>query len=108
MPGLDRSGDIALDVGAHKAGDLYRLRRSAKPAGHVPPLEPQPVLAAYLREMIAAKRWRNLQAGNQRVSNRRGTLALDISGATGESGPEIRPTAAPRPGRSRPPSPRAG
>ena len=31
-----------------------------KPAGHVPPLEPQPVLAAYLREMIAAKRWRNL------------------------------------------------
>lgn len=60
MLGLDRPDDIVLDVGAHKASDFYWLRQSAKPAGHVPALEPQPVLAAYLREMIAAKRRRNL------------------------------------------------
>jgi len=87
MLGLIRSGDTVVDVGAHKGSYLYWLRHAAGPNGRVLAFEPQHVLAAYLREVVTAMRWRNVRIENQGLSDRRGTLALHIPGMAGAVSP---------------------
>ena len=87
MLGLIRSGDTVLDLGAHKGSYLYWLRQAAGPTGRVLAFEPQPALAAYLRDVVRAMRWENVTIENQGVSERPGSLTLHIPGPTGSISP---------------------
>lgn len=67
-------GDIAIDIGAHKGAYTYWMARRIRPHGRVFAFEPQPRLAASLRELAA----RLATDGSIRVEN----LAVSsVSGA---------------------------
>lgn len=87
MLGLVRAGDTVVDVGAHKGSYLCWLRHAVGSDGRVLAFEPQPALAAYLREVVAAMCWQNVQVENKGLSDRRGTLALHIPGSAGAVSP---------------------
>jgi FkbM family methyltransferase len=55
-----RPGDLAIDVGAHKGGYTYSMRRAVGDAGAVIAFEPQPELAAYLRQCVMDFEWSNV------------------------------------------------
>ena len=80
-------GDIVIDIGSHKGGFLYWLVRYAGPRGHVYAFEPQPQLAAYLRQIVARCGWTNVTLEAAAVSERAGTLDLMIPAAAGQSSP---------------------
>ena len=52
-----RAGDHVVDIGCHKGGFLFWLRRYAGSSGHVYAFEPQRGLAEYLRGVIAGQSW---------------------------------------------------
>lgn len=85
--GLIRGGDTVLDLGAHKGSYLYWLRQAVGAEGRVLAFEPQPALAAYLREVVGALRWKNVTIENQGVSARPGSLTLHIPGPVGSISP---------------------
>ena len=87
MLDLLRPGDTVLDIGAHKGSYLYWLRQAVGAQGRVLAFEPQPLLAAYLHEVVAAMGWKNVTVENQGISDRHGTLALHIPGAAGAVSP---------------------
>jgi FkbM family methyltransferase len=84
---LLRVGDLAVDVGAYKGSHLCWMRRAVGERGHVLAFEPQPALAAYLREAVAACGWRNVEIRAQGVSARTGSLELEVPGAPGAVAP---------------------
>jgi FkbM family methyltransferase len=72
-------GDVAVDVGSNKGSYLYWLSR-AVPRGRVIAFEPQPVLAAYLKQVCAATGLGNVRIEASGVSDKRGRLTLYIPG----------------------------
>lgn len=71
--------DLAVDVGANKGSYLWALSR-AVPAGSVVAFEPQPRLAAYLKEACRAAGLANVVVEGAGVSDRTGHLTLAIPG----------------------------
>lgn len=71
--------DVAVDVGCNKGSYLFWLSR-AVPRGRVVAFEPQPVLAAYLKEVCAKTGLRNVRVEASGVSDTRGQLTLYIPG----------------------------
>jgi len=71
--------DIALDVGCNKGSYLYWLSR-AVPSGKVIAFEPQPILAAYLKQVCTAIGLENVSVEAAGVSDKRGQLTLYIPG----------------------------
>lgn len=55
-----RAGDTVVDIGCHKGGFLYWLRRYVTASGKVYGFEPQPLLAQYLEEVVAMQHWENV------------------------------------------------
>jgi len=53
-------GDLLVDVGAHKGGYTYLMRRAVGASGAVLACEPQPELAAYLRGCVQDFGWTNV------------------------------------------------
>jgi FkbM family methyltransferase len=91
--------DTAVDVGAHKGGYTYWMRRAVGSAGRVFAFEPQPEAASLLRSYVAAFGWSNVEVVEMALSSGPGERAL------------MRPGAGPSPaaslvGASLPPSPR--
>lgn len=84
---LVRPGDTVVDIGAHKGSYLYWLRRAAGDSGQVIAFEPQPSLAQYLQEAVAAQRWTNVSVRNQGVSFQPGSLELIVPGGSGSISP---------------------
>ena len=82
-----RAGDTVVDVGCHKGGFLYWLQRFVGPSGSVVGFEPQPQLAQYLREIVAAQGWRNVTVEATGVSDRSGTMSLHVPAPSGEVSP---------------------
>ncbi len=82
-----RVGDAAVDTGAHKGGFLYWLRHHAGASGKVYGFEPQPVLAQYLREIVAMQRWDNVTIEAAGVSSRGGEMELFVPAPGGEPSP---------------------
>jgi len=82
-----RAGDTAVDVGCHKGGFLYWLRRFVGPSGAVYGFEPQPQLAQYLREIVSKQGWDNVTIEAAGVSAASGTMALHVPAPEGESSP---------------------
>jgi FkbM family methyltransferase len=75
-----RPGDTALDIGANKGSYLYWLRRAVGAAGQVFAYEPQPSLAAYLRDITQAMRWQNVAVRDCALSDTPGTGTLNVPG----------------------------
>jgi FkbM family methyltransferase len=82
-----KAGDAAVDIGAHKGGFLYWLRRSVGGSGRVYAFEPQPVLAQYLREVVAMQHWSNVVVEQAAVSSAAGTMDLHVPAPVGEPSP---------------------
>lgn len=80
-----QSGDIAVDVGAHKGSYLYWLSRAASP-GKVFAFEPQPTLAEYLRTQCAAAGLKNVVVEGAGVSDHSGHLTLHVPSETVSQG----------------------
>ena len=82
-----RAGDTVVDVGCHKGGFLYWLRRYATDAGRVYGFEPQPQLAQYLKEIVAMQGWDNAVVEASGVSSSNGSMELFVPALQGESSP---------------------
>lgn len=82
-----RAGDTAVDIGCHKGGFLYWLRRYATASGRVYGFEPQPQLAQYLKEIVALQHWENVVIEAAGVSSSSGSMALHVPAPEGEASP---------------------
>jgi FkbM family methyltransferase len=82
-----RAGDTAIDVGCHKGGFLFWLRRYVTATGKVYCFEPQPQLAQYLNEIVAMQRWDNVVVEARAVSSLQGSLDLFVPAPEGEQSP---------------------
>jgi FkbM family methyltransferase len=82
-----RAGELVVDVGAYKGSHLCWLRRAVGARGRVLAFEPQPALAAYLRDAVAACGWRNVEIRAEGVSSRSGPLELAVPGPAGAVAP---------------------
>jgi FkbM family methyltransferase len=81
MRSVLREGDVAVDVGAHKGGYTYWMRRAVGAGGAVFAFEPQPALSAYLRACVADFGWRNVAVMDCALSSEPGERTLLIPGA---------------------------
>lgn len=78
-----RAGHVALDVGCHKGGWLYWMRRAVGATGQVHAFEPQPELAAYLRRIVRAFGWNNVFIHSHALGAERGPGTLHVPDSTG-------------------------
>jgi FkbM family methyltransferase len=93
-----RSGDLAVDVGAHKGAYTYAMRRAVGRSGAVVAFEPQPELAAYLRRCAEDFRWSNVAIVERALSGEPGRRRLwrpadEPSPAASLDGTSLRPGA---------------
>lgn len=82
-----RAGDTVVDVGCHKGGFLYWMRRFVGSGGRVYGFEPQPGLARYMQEIVALQGWTNVVIEPTAVSEADGRLTLHVPGAAGAASP---------------------
>jgi FkbM family methyltransferase len=80
MLGQLRGGDTAVDVGAYKGGYTYWMRRAVGAAGMVLVFEPQPALAAYLRQCGRDFGWTNVLVDEAALSSAPGKRPLLVPG----------------------------
>jgi len=73
-----QAGQLAVDVGAHKGGYLYWLRKGVGRTGRVVAFEPQPVLSAYLSSIVRKMGYGNVVIENKGVSSESGFFDLYI------------------------------
>lgn len=71
-----RPGDLAIDVGAHKGGYLYAMRRAVGRSGAVIAFEPQPEPASYLRQCVLDFEWSNVTVVERALSSGPGARTL--------------------------------
>jgi FkbM family methyltransferase len=71
-----RPGDLAVDVGAHKGGYVYAMRKVVGASGAVVAVEPQPELASYLRQCVLDFGWRNVAVMERALSSEPGERTL--------------------------------
>jgi FkbM family methyltransferase len=82
-----RPGNVVVDVGAHKGGYLYWLQRLVGATGSVYAFEPQPALARYLKDVVAARGWRNVIVEWAGVSSTHGSMELFVPAGAGATSP---------------------
>ncbi|MDF1836285.1 MAG: FkbM family methyltransferase [Planctomycetota bacterium] len=83
MLGILKPGDVAFDVGCHKGGWLYWMRRAVGPTGQVYAFEPQPELAAYLTDIVQAFGWQNVFVHTCALGSGQGHSTLHVPDSTG-------------------------
>ncbi len=76
-----QAGEVALDIGAHKAAYTYWLSRAVGRSGHVYAFEPQPKLAAVLQGYAAVVRAKNIRVCEVALSDQRRNGKLEIPSA---------------------------
>jgi len=82
-----RAGDTAVDIGCHKGGFLFWMRRYVTASGKVHGFEPQPQLAQYLKEIAAMQGWDNVIVEAAGVSSANGSMELHVPASRGEASP---------------------
>lgn len=82
-----RPGDAVIDVGAHKGGFLYWLHHYVAASGKVYGFEPQPVLAQYLKDIVAMQGWDNVVVEASGLSSSSGSMELFIPAPDGKPSP---------------------
>ncbi len=85
-----RPGDLAVDIGSHKGGYLYWMRRKVGPEGHVYAFEPQPKLYAYLKDTIGRMGYTNVTLENLGLSDAPGSVDFFIPGGPNSTSPGAR------------------
>jgi FkbM family methyltransferase len=80
LRGVLRPGDVAVDVGAYKGGYTYWMRRAVRDTGSVFAFEPQPAMAAYLRQCVHDFDWMNVRIEDVALSSGVGTRRLQVPG----------------------------
>lgn len=73
-----RPGDTAFDIGAHKAGYLYFIRKQVTSQGKVFAFEPQSSLFQYLRRLKKTFGWDNVTIEHLALSDKQGTTTLYV------------------------------
>ncbi len=73
-----KKGDTALDIGCHKGGYLYWMRRSVGKNGKIYAFEPQPQLFRYTQSIIKKFNWKNVELINKGISSEVGKTTLHI------------------------------
>lgn len=73
-----KSGDTALDIGAHKAGYLYFMRKLVGETGKVFAFEPQSNLNRYIVKLKQLFNWDNVTIEHLALSDSAGTVTLFI------------------------------
>jgi FkbM family methyltransferase len=73
-------GSLVADVGANKGAYLFWLRKAAGAGGTVLAFEPQPLLAAYLSEIVPLMGWRNVVVRPVAISDHSGMQSLHVPG----------------------------
>src|SRR5207237_1111420 len=87
-----RPGQHAVDIGAHKGGYLYWMRRAVGSSGRTFAFEVQPELAAYLRRVLAGDPAVVVeQAGSARISGALFSLRRPPRRRRLHGGPPARP-----------------
>ncbi len=71
-------GETAVDIGCHKGGYLYWMRKRVGKTGHCYAFEPQPNLYKYLTGILSAFSYRNIVLENKGVSSTSGSFQLYI------------------------------
>lgn len=75
-----RSGDTAVDIGAHKGAYTYWMQKAVGRKGQVFSFEPQPVLAAYLEAMRASLGLDHVRIEEMGISSKTGNDELFVPG----------------------------
>lgn len=73
-----KPGDIAVDIGCHKGGYLYWMRKKVGKSGHCYAFEPQPALHRYLKEILERFAYQNITLEHKGISSSAGTFRLYI------------------------------
>jgi FkbM family methyltransferase len=93
-----QAGQTVLDIGAHKAGYLYFLRKQVGEQGKVVAFEPQKTLFDYLKSLKNGLNWQNTSIEHLALSNTAGTVELFIpiekTGNTSPGASIVQPDAA--------------
>lgn len=71
-------GDIAVDIGAHKGGYLYWMRKAVGQQGTVYGFEPQVQLYDYLKSLYSNTAGSNITLENKGLSNKQGAVSFYI------------------------------
>lgn len=80
-------GDTAVDIGCHKGGYLYWMRRQVGMMGRVYAFEPQPRLFEYLTGIQKQLNFSNVQLENMGLSSQTGSMALYIPASSSGTSP---------------------
>lgn len=80
-------GNIVFDVGCHKGGYLYWMRKKIGRSGGVFAFEPQPGLFNYLEQIVKMYGWDNVQVENKGLGNAEGSMELIIPAPPGSTSP---------------------
>jgi len=83
-----KKGDTAVDIGCHKGGYLYWIRKGVGKQGKVYAFEPQPKLFAYLNKTVGASE--NIILENKGLSAAPGTIDFHIPVTKSGSSPGAR------------------
>lgn len=73
-----KAGDVALDIGCHKGGYLYWIRKSVTDRGKVFAFEPQVKLFNYLQQVLKVMNFSNVEIENKGLSVKDDTLKFFI------------------------------
>lgn len=82
-----KSGDLVLDIGAHKGGYLHWIRKAVGNSGEVIAFEPQSILFDYLNKAIDGFSYKNITLHHGGVSSENGVLKLFIPKPEGGTSP---------------------
>jgi len=82
-----RPGDTAVDIGCHKGGYLYWMRRRVGLHGRVYAFEPQPRLFEYLTVIQKQLNFNNVQLENMGLSSQTGSMTLHIPASSSGTSP---------------------
>ncbi len=82
-------GDLAVDLGVHKGGFLYWLRKAVGASGEVIGFEPQPRLADMMRSLLSGRGWTNVSIEQRAVADAPGSMQLGVPG-DGDTSPGAR------------------
>ena len=71
-------GRVAVDIGSHKGGYLYWMKRSVREKGKIYAFEPQVILFNYLKRISAIFKYKNVTIENLGVSSQEGEASIFV------------------------------
>ncbi|MEM7146022.1 MAG: FkbM family methyltransferase [Verrucomicrobiota bacterium] len=83
LVGHVRRGGVCFDIGAHKGGWTYWMRKAVGRSGRVYAFEPQPSLNGYLAGLWTGGYWKNVTLEDVALSNGEGEGEIFVPGDAG-------------------------